>query len=88
MNTFVFLNNLRYSCSFSSLDNRVLTYVNFFGPSNAIVSRGSTTNISFSSALTRWRTMVAMRECEPRGEDYLRSFPLSVLVWIIGNIVV
>ena len=29
--------------------------------------------------------MVAMRECEPQGEDYLSSFPLSVPVWIIGN---
>ena len=31
--------------------------------------------------------MVATRECEPQEEDYLSSFPLFVLVWIIGNIV-
>ena len=31
--------------------------------------------------------MVAMRECEPQGEDYLSSFLLSIPVLIIGNIV-
>ena len=32
--------------------------------------------------------MIALGECGPRGVDYLRSFPLSVPVWIISSIVV
>ena len=32
--------------------------------------------------------MVAMQECDPRGEDYLGYFPLYVRVWIISRTVV
>ena len=32
--------------------------------------------------------MVAMRECDLRGEDSLSSFPLSAPVWIVGSTVV
>ena len=51
----MFLSNTRSSYSFSSLDSRELTYVNFSDPSNIIDSRGSTANGSFSSVLT-WVT--------------------------------
>ena len=29
-----------------------------------------------------------MRECDPRGEERLNLFPLSVAAWIIGSITV
>ena len=32
--------------------------------------------------------MVSMRGCDIRGEDYLGSFPISFLVWIVGSTIV
>ena len=81
----MFLNNTCFRCSFSSLDSRELTYVNFSNPSSTTVSRGSTTNESFSSALTWAETVVATRGCDLRGEDSLSSSPHSVLIWIVDS---
>ena len=55
MNMSMFLSNKRCSCSFSSLDSKELTYVNFSDLSSTIDSRESMANRSFSSALT-WAT--------------------------------
>ena len=34
------------------------------------------------------RIVVAMRDCDLRGEDYLSYFPLTAPIWIVGSIVV
>ena len=52
LNVGIFLEITCRSYSFSSLDNKVITYVSFSIPSSDIASRGSITNGSFSSGLT------------------------------------
>ena len=88
MNTSMFLNNTSCSYYFSPLDSREMMYVNFFGPSNATVSRGSMANGSFSSTLTWAANYGCYEGCDLQGKDYLSYFSLFVPVWIVGSIVV
>ena len=46
-----FFNSSPYTYSLSLLDRRLLTYVNYSGPSNTTISKGSMSNGSLSSAL-------------------------------------
>ena len=88
MNTSTFPNNTRRSCSFSLLDNKVLTYVISSACLALLSPKDPQLTDSFLPPLPRRRAIIAMRECGPQGVDHLNPLPLSVPVRIIGSIVV
>ena len=73
----MFHNNTRYRCFFSSLDSRELTYVNFSVRSELLSPRDPQLMDPSLPPCLGQRIVVAMRDCDLRGEDYLSYFPLT-----------
>ena len=84
----MFPNNTCRSYSFSSLDNKLLTYVISLARPALLSPEDPQLTDSFLLPLLGRRAIVSMQECDPQGVDHLNHFPLSIPVQIIGSIVV